>query len=42
MVLRVINDPSLAAGLRQNGLQQVTKFSWRKMAGRTLDLYGKI
>jgi glycosyltransferase involved in cell wall biosynthesis len=39
---RVLDDRELADRLRQNGLRQAAKFSWRHMANQTLDLYRQI
>jgi glycosyltransferase involved in cell wall biosynthesis len=36
---QILGDAGLRAGLRQNGLAQAAKFSWRQTALKTLELY---
>ncbi|OQA40988.1 MAG: hypothetical protein BWY52_02724 [Chloroflexi bacterium ADurb.Bin325] len=36
---RVLADPVLAAELRGRGLAQAARFTWRRAAEATLDLY---
>jgi len=38
-LLRILNDAELRAELRERGLRQARRFSWRETAERTLDAY---
>jgi glycosyltransferase involved in cell wall biosynthesis len=39
---RVLQDDRLASGLRQAGLEQAARFSWRRMALETLSCYDEL
>lgn len=39
---RVLSDPALAADLRQRGLARAARFTWRRMAQETLDVYRRV
>lgn len=39
---KVLEDPSLAAGLREKGFQQAARFSWEKTARETLEVYKEV
>jgi glycosyltransferase involved in cell wall biosynthesis len=41
-VRRILNDPKLAAELRQKGFAQAKKFSWRTMAEQTFQIYQQV
>ncbi len=38
----VIQDENLKSNLVQKGFQQVEKYDWRRMAGKTLEMYEKV
>lgn len=42
MVLRVINNDSVAKGMTQDGLRRAESFRWESTAARTLELYKSI
>jgi len=41
-ILRVLNSETLSAQLSEKGLRQAIKFSWRKTAEKTVEIYNKI
>jgi glycosyltransferase involved in cell wall biosynthesis len=41
-ILAILNQPELAADLRQRGLDQAAQFSWERTAARTLAVYKSI
>ncbi len=41
-IVQFYNDSSLAAGMKQKGKEQLQKFSWKKTASKTVDLYKKV
>jgi starch synthase len=42
-VNQLLRDPSRAAAMGKAGRERaVTRFSWREIAGRTADLYGRL
>jgi glycosyltransferase involved in cell wall biosynthesis len=41
-VIKVLNDKSLREKLIKNGYERVNRYSWKKMAKETLDVYRKI
>jgi glycosyltransferase involved in cell wall biosynthesis len=41
-ILDVLNDPDLRTDMTQKGLKQAARFSWRRTAEQTLDVYRKI
>ncbi|MDP3976093.1 MAG: glycosyltransferase family 1 protein [bacterium] len=41
-ITQLLGDPQLAEQLTQRGTQNLTRFSWKGMAGQILDLYNKV
>ncbi|KFB72715.1 MAG: GDP-mannose-dependent alpha-(1-2)-phosphatidylinositol mannosyltransferase [Candidatus Accumulibacter phosphatis] len=41
-LLRVLQDASLAAGLRQAGLRQAERFAWTRVRAQWLDTYRRV
>jgi len=41
-ILRILNDKDLAQELRERGLQQAKRFSWKTSAERTLKVYEEV
>jgi glycosyltransferase involved in cell wall biosynthesis len=39
---RILNDPALAASLRERGLKQAARFTWQAAADQTLAIYRRV
>jgi alpha-1,3-rhamnosyl/mannosyltransferase len=42
MIEQMLDDPSLRDDLRARGLAQAARFTWKRTAARTLDVYRKL
>jgi|GEM_PF-2127028 len=41
-ILKILNDEDLRTQLSEKRLQQARKFSWRKIAEKTVEIYNEV